>query len=153
MVASRRRTTDPSGVPDIGQLVNQHMQLTGRSLRALERASNDRLTHGRWGQFKLNQIKEFPAADTVRTVAEVLNLPVTDVVLGFAKALGLDVRAVGPAIALPAGVDRLDNSQRRMLFQLAQSFLEAGDTAAAQTEEAERQIEAARKRYGTKKAD
>ncbi len=153
MVAKGRRTDDPSGVPDIGQLINQDMQMTGRSLRGLERASDARLSHGRWGQIKLGQIREFPDLDTIRVIAEVLNVNHTDVVLGIAKALGLEVRAHGSPIPLPVGVERLSESQRRMVWQMVTTFLEGEETTGgpAESEIVARHGDAARKSAGVRK--
>ncbi len=113
-----RARRDASAVPTIGELIHEHMDRTGHSLRDLARESEHRLSHQSWGNLANGSFADFPRPDTVRVISETLGLAHTDVVLGFAAALGLHVRQPGAPIPLPAGVEDLDSSQRRMVFQL-----------------------------------
>lgn len=121
-----RRRAHASGVPSIRTLIRDHRDRTGASLRDLSRAASNLsergVSHQRWADFEAGAFDQFPLPDTIRTVAATLAVDTTDVIFGFAVELGLPVRAVAP-FPLPPGAETLDESQRRMIFQLVQSYL------------------------------
>lgn len=124
MVAAPRPGRDASTVTPIDELIRRHRDRTGASFMDMQRASGDKVLRQRWQQLaKGDGIKEFPEPDTIRAIAATLLADETDVVLGFASAVGLDVRSSGPAVPLPAGAEQLDDAQRKVLWETARVFL------------------------------
>ena len=129
-------TGDGRAQPDLAGLIGAHQQRTRESFRAMARRSGDRLHHQSLQGWASAPPKAFPKKrETFEQLAEVLDTDVTTVVLAFARSLGLDVRASGPAAdrVLPPDAERLTERQRAVLLSVVDVMVnpDAGDGRSA----------------------
>lgn len=112
-------------IPDIGILVQRHIDRTGDSLRQLQRRSGDKVQHSMWDRLAKNTIKEFPKPDSIPAIAAALSLSETVVVLAIAKSLGVNVSfpSSGPQIPIPANAEQLDDQGRRLVWDMITALL------------------------------
>jgi hypothetical protein len=93
----------------------------GWSYADLERASGRALSRGRWQQLGSADVQhKFPNPESLKIIAEVLQVDVTSVVLAAARAVGLPVSAQANDFAnlLPAGTERLSEPVRDAILGL-----------------------------------
>lgn len=113
-----------SEVPDIGTLVQGHIDRTGDSLRKLTDRSGGRVAHSYWDRLLKNTIKEFPRPESIEAIAAGLSLPESVVLLAIGKTLGVDVSSHSvPGIPLPAGAEDLDDRGRRAVWDMVIALL------------------------------
>lgn len=108
-------TGDGEPVLTLQALIRARMDERGWSYADLERRSDGALTKGRWQQLGSGtRMAQFPEPSNLQTMADVLEVEVTTVILCAAQTLGLDARRRGPDLAqlLPAGTDRLSERMR-----------------------------------------
>jgi len=114
-------TGDPGSTPTLRSLIRARMSERGWSYADLERESGRALSRGRWQQLGSAAAQQkFPNPDSLKIIADVLQIDVSSVVLAAARAVGLDVPAPGSEFAnlLPAGTERLSGPMRHALLTL-----------------------------------
>lgn len=114
--------TAPDDAPvTLNVLIRSRMTEHGWSYTDLENLSDHALTRGRWQQLGSGTPqKRFPDPASLSVMATVLDVDVTTVVLAAARAVGLDVRTQGSALAalLPEGTERLPTVMRDAILTL-----------------------------------
>lgn len=129
-------TGDGDPVLTLQQLIRARIDERGWSYGDLERRSDGRLTKGRWQQLGSgSKVRNFPDPDSIRLMADVLEIDVTTVVLAAAQSLGIDARRRGPNLAqlLPTGTDRLSERMRDAILTIIRAAV--AETLAADDEE------------------
>jgi hypothetical protein len=114
-LTSEDPTDDGDLVLNLQALIRMRKDERGWSFVELESRSNNDLTRGRWQQLAAGErIRNFPGPDTIRVIADALEVDVTTVLMAAARSLGLAVRPRGPDLAqlLPAGTDLLSERMR-----------------------------------------
>ncbi|GAA3221249.1 hypothetical protein GCM10017691_06150 [Pseudonocardia petroleophila] len=136
--------TAPADVPvTLSALIRSRMVEHGWSYTDLENRSGHALTRGRWQQLGSGTPqKRFPDPASLSVIATVLDVDVTTVVLAAARAVGLDVRTQGSALAalLPEGTERLPDVMRDAILTLIRAAVadvaQDGPAAAARRPDA-----------------
>jgi hypothetical protein len=103
----------------------------GWSYADLERESGRALSRGRWQQLgSADAQQKFPNPESLKIIAQVLQIDVTSIVLAAARAAGLPVpgRASDFASLLPAGTERLSEPMRDAILGLIRAAV-AGTSA------------------------
>lgn len=127
MVDRSGADADPAHVPSIAALLNQYRDRTGASYDAMSRSIGEAISGGRLHQIATKPQKNFPDPDSVRHLANLLNVSITTVLEAFAVSLGLDVEQRRPllAITLPPGTDNLTAGDvaavRSVILQLVEA--------------------------------
>jgi hypothetical protein len=123
---------DSSDVPTIKDLIRVELD-RGKSLRDLEVDSGGRVRFQTFQDLSNHPPKQFPkTVDTIRGMAQALQVDETTVVLAYAKGLGVDVSAGSTfALRLPPTVDQLDPQMQNALIALVRA---AGKTSADSAE-------------------
>ncbi len=139
------------GQPDLAGLIAAHQQRTHESFRAMARRSGDQLHHQSLQGWAAAPPKAFPKKrETFEQLAQVLDTDVTTVVLAFARSLGLDVRATGPAAdrVLPPDAERLTERQRAVLLSVVDVMVnpDAEDSGSVTGRDALRRVARRRER-------
>lgn len=114
-------TGDDAPTPTLRELIRSRMTERGWSYADLERESGRALSRGRWQQLGSAEAQQkFPNPDSLRIIADVLQVDVSSVVLAAARAVGLPMPAQGSGFAnlLPAGTERLSAPMRDALLAL-----------------------------------
>lgn len=114
-------TADGDAVLNLRDLIRARIDERGWSFSDLERLSEGHLSRGRWHQLASGtRMTQFPEAETLILVADVLQIDVTTVVLAAAASLGVPVRPRGSDLAqlLPAGTDRLSEGTRDAILTI-----------------------------------
>jgi hypothetical protein len=128
-------TTDGDHVLTLQALIRARMDERGWSYAELERRSAGALTKGRWQQLGTGvRMANFPEPTNLRTMADVLEVEVTTVLLAAAQTLGIDARRRGPDLAqlLPAGTDRLSERMRDAILTIIRAAV--ADTLADESD-------------------
>jgi hypothetical protein len=117
--------TEPAGdavAPlTLHQLIRSRMDDRGWSYTDLERRSDHALSRGRWQQLGSGaRQRKFPDPASLTTIAEVLEVDITAVVLAAAQAVGLDARIEGSDLArqMPAGTSDISERMRDAILTL-----------------------------------
>lgn len=106
---------EDGAAPTLRRLIRSRMAERGWSYADLERESGGALSRGRWQQLgSADAQNKFPHPESLRVIAQVLEIDVTSVVLAAARAVGLPVPAQAGDFAdqLPAGTERLSVPMR-----------------------------------------
>jgi hypothetical protein len=101
--------------PTLRQLIRSRMAEREWSYADLERESGRALSRGRWQQLGSAEAQhKFPNPESLKIIAQVLQIDVTSIVLAAARAAGLPVPAQSSEFAslLPAGTERLSEPVR-----------------------------------------
>lgn len=111
-----------------------------RSYATLEADSGGSPGRQRWQQIATSPQQNFPDPTTIRTMARVLGVPETTVVLAAARSAGLDVSQPGGPLAelLPPGSTRLTERQMAAVLTVIRAMIEPDETAAALRRAADR---------------
>ncbi|MBC8090968.1 MAG: hypothetical protein H7Y15_03325 [Pseudonocardia sp.] len=123
-------------------LVRSCMADHGWSYTDLENRSGHALSRGRWQQLGSGvPQKRFPDPASLTAIATVLDIDITTVVLAAARAVGLDVRVQGSALAtlLPEGTERLPDVMRDAILTLVRAAVADAAQEGSATDTAEQQ--------------
>lgn len=131
MVAPESGSGHSSAVPSIADLLGQHRDRTSDSYRDMSRRVRDEISSGRLHQLHTEVPKAFPEARTVVLLAELLQVPVTTVVLAVAASMGIPVQESESllAISLPPGTDRLTDQDRDAVIAVTRALVSARQSA------------------------
>lgn len=131
MVERGGKDADPAHVPSIAALLNQYRDRTGASYEDMERSLDRAITRGRLQQLATKPPDGFPKPDSVRHLAELLNVSITAILEAFAVSLGLDVEQRRPllAITLPPGTDNLTSQDVAAVRAIIGQLVEARRSA------------------------
>lgn len=116
--------------PTIQELIQHRRDETGWSLRAIAKATGDRVAHQTVSKLASGPPREWPKnVETITGLAAALNVPEDTIVLAFASAMGIPVRRQPSLLALqlPASADLLTAAERNHIIGLVQA-LTAGRT-------------------------
>ncbi|MFC9768409.1 hypothetical protein [Rhodococcus jostii] len=136
MVDRRTRSADDELVPTISQLIAAQMDATGRSFRDLWRASGERVKHQTFQELRSGTPKSWPkSVETIRGMAEALDVSETAIVLAFARSLGIEVSAE-PMLAqqLPAASSQLSPAERNAIVALIRAITSERESHAQEQE-------------------
>ncbi len=136
-----------SGVPTIAELLLAYRDRTGASYAEMARKVGDELTPARMHQLTTEPPKQFPKLPrTVALLADMLEVPVTTVVLAFAAGLGIPVNSSDSllALTLPPGTDDLTGEDRNAIVAVTRQLLDARKAARAVPEHRGELIDLAR---------
>jgi lambda repressor-like predicted transcriptional regulator len=114
--------------PTLRRLIRSRMDERGWSYADLERESGGALSRGRWQQLgSADAQHKFPHPESLRVIAQVLEVDVTSVVLAAARAVGLPVPAQTGDFAdrLPAGTERLSLPMRDAILGVVRAAVAA----------------------------
>jgi hypothetical protein len=136
-LTEQRLTSDGDKVLPLQNLIRLRMDERGWSYAQLAHRSQGRLTKSRWQQLgTMTRMKEFPELQTVKLMADVLEVDETTIVLSAAASLGIDARLRGPMLAqlLPAGTDLLSDRMRDAILGVIRAAVAEAATRAGETE-------------------
>lgn len=125
---------EDDSAPTLRRLIRSRMVERGWSYADLERASGGALSRGRWQQLgSADAQHKFPHPESLKIIAQVLEIDVTSVVLAAARAVGLPVPAQTGDLAdrLPAGTDRLSPPMRDAILGVVRAAVAATATGHA----------------------
>jgi hypothetical protein len=111
---------EPDEVPTITELV-QRCILRGVNTRELERRSGGRVAHQGFDKLAQGDVLAFPkSAEVIEAQAQALGVDARQVVLGYAKQIGVNVHEDRSLLAsmLPASAKRLTVRQSTVLIDL-----------------------------------
>jgi hypothetical protein len=116
-------------VPTIAELLTAYRDRTGASYEEMARKVGDEINRSRMHQLVTAPPKEFPKrARTIELLAQLLEVPVTTVVLAFAAGLGIPVSTEQSRLALllPARTDDLlTDEDRDAIIAMTRSLMAA----------------------------
>ena len=115
-------------MPTIAELLTAYRDRTGASYEDMARKVDDEINRSRMHQLATAPPKEFPKrARTVELLAQLLEVPVTTIVLAFAKGLGIPVQSSNTLLAdtLPPGTDLLTAEDREVVRVVARALVDA----------------------------
>lgn len=101
---------DSSSVPTIAALITAYRDRSGQpSYNDMARRVRDEIQPSAIHRLHTGRTRTFPEPRTVGLLAELLEVPVTTIVLGLAAGLGLPVKDTEPGLLrmLPPGTDKL----------------------------------------------
>lgn len=119
---------EDGSAPTLRKLIRSRMVERGWSYADLERESGGALSRGRWQQLgSADAQHKFPHPESLRIIAQVLEIDVTSVVLAAARAVGLSVPAQTGDLAdrLPAGTERLSPTMRDAILGVVRAAVAA----------------------------
>lgn len=131
MVEDRRGVADGSAVPTISELIERQRRASGLSYREMaERAERAglRIKFQTIANLATAAPKEWPKkTETIRALAEGLDVPERLVVLSFARSFGLDVQRDESTLGLmlPTGTRHLDEGVQGAVAALVRSIIES----------------------------
>lgn len=111
MVERKAAGGDSPLVPTIAELLTEYRRRTGASYEDMSRRVDGAITTAWFHKLTTQPPRSFPRdAATVQHLADLLQVPIPTILLGFAAALGLPVEQPGSllSITLPPGSDILD---------------------------------------------
>lgn len=120
-------------MPTIAELLLAYRDRTGDSYADMSRKVRHELHISRLQQLATAPPKEFPKQPrTVELLAELLEVPVTTIVLGFAAGLGIPVSHTGSMLerTLPPGTDSLTAEDREAIRAVTRALVDARNQAA-----------------------
>lgn len=130
MVERTSGRTDGSGVPTIAELLTAYRDRTGHSYGEMARKVRDEIRVNRLQQLTTAPPKEFPkSARTVELLSELLDVPVTTIVLAFAAGLNIPVTQEPSPVILPPGTDTLPPEDRQAIRAITRALIEARNAA------------------------
>ncbi|WP_100499399.1 hypothetical protein [Geodermatophilus chilensis] len=115
-------------MPTIAELLLAYRDRTGASYAEMARKVGDELTPSRMHQLATAPPQQFPKrARTVEALAELLEVPVTTIVLAFAAGLGIPVQQSGTVLeqTLPPGTDVLTDEDRQAVRGIVRALVRA----------------------------
>jgi hypothetical protein len=121
-------TSDSPDVPTIAELLLNYRDRTGASYGDMSKQVNGALSTQRIQQLTTAPPKEFPKRQrTIELFAELLQLPISTIVLAYAAGLGLPVKQAGSllAISLPPGTDNLTDRDQAAILSVTRQLIEA----------------------------
>lgn len=150
MVDRSAPSSDYESVPTISQLIADQMDVTGRSYRDLWRASGERVKHQTFQELRSAPPKSWPKnVETIRGMAEALDVSETAVVLAYARSLGVEVQAESMlAQQLPATTRQLGATERNAIVALIRAITTRGRDQDDQDEKQESGTEARGQEFG-----
>jgi hypothetical protein len=128
MVERRGTPGDSPPVPTIAELLVQYRDRTGASYDEMSRSVNGEITTAWFHRLTTQPPKSFPRdADTVQALADLLQVPVTTIVLAFAASLGLPVTQSSSMLlmTLPPGTDNLQPADVDAIRAVVRQLVEA----------------------------
>lgn len=128
MVDREAGPADGSAVPTIAQLLTAYRDRTGASYEEMARKVGDEINRSTMHKLATEPPKQFPKLPrTVERLADLLEVPVTTIVLAFAAGLGLDVKTSQSRLALllPPSTDLLTEKERDAILGMVRSMMEA----------------------------
>lgn len=116
--------SDAGDVHTISELIRSQMAVTGRSFRELEKASGHRVKYQTFQGLASAHPKSWPKnVETIRGIAQALDVDEMSVVIGFAKSLGVNVSGASALVQqLPAGTESIPVRTRNALVSLIQAI-------------------------------
>lgn len=126
MVERDQGGSDSSGVPTIAELLMAYRDRTGASYADMSRKVRDEIHISQLQRLATQPPKEFPKhGRTIELLAELLQVPVTTIVLGYAAGLGIPVRQEGTLLerTLPPGTDILGDEERAAVQQVTRALV------------------------------
>lgn len=124
---------DSSAVPTIAELLLAYRDRTGDSYADMSRKVRNEIHISRLQQLATAPPREFPKQPrTVELLAELLEVPITTIVLGFAAGLGIPVSHTGSMLerTLPPGTDSLTAEDREAIRAVTRALVDARTAAA-----------------------
>jgi hypothetical protein len=115
-------------VPTIADLINGYRDQTGASYDELSRRTGNAIKRTRFHQLATQPQKEFPEPRTLQVLADLLEVPLSTVVLAFAASLGLPVTTTQSRLALllpPRTDDLLTDRDHDAIISMTRSLIEA----------------------------
>jgi hypothetical protein len=121
-------------VPSLAELIRQHRDRTGdsyadmaaRAERATRGAKDSAgLTRAAFQRLATVGTDRFPNPATLGTLAQVLDVPVSTIVLAAATSLGLPVQADTEAMWLPGGTEHLTPEDRAAVRAVTRALVDA----------------------------
>ena len=116
-------------MPTIAELLTAYRDRTGASYEDMARKVGDEINRSRMHELATQPPKNFPKLPrTFERLADLLEVPVTTIVLAFAAGLGLPVSTTQSRLAqlLPARTDELlTDEDRDAILNVTRSLLEA----------------------------
>lgn len=103
------------------------MDETGDSYGDINRRSGDAISAQQVSKWLTKPIVEFPKPRTLGALADLLQVPVTTIILAFAVSLGLPVRQAGTTleVTLPPGTDVLTPEDRAAIRGVTAALVDA----------------------------
>lgn len=128
MVERRSNVSDASAVPTIAELLTAYRDRTGASYEDMARKVGDEINKSTMHKLTTRPPDQFPKLPrTVELLAQLLEVPVTTIVLAFAAGLGLPVSRAGSLLAetLPPGTDSLTPEDREAVRAVTKALVDA----------------------------
>lgn len=130
MVEQSSGAAHGSGVPTIAELLSDYRDRTGHSYGDMARKVRDEIRGNRLQQLVTAAPKAFPETRTVELLSELLDLPVTTIVLAFAAGLGIPVTQDPTPVVLPPGTDTLAPEDKQAIRAITRALIVARNAAA-----------------------